>query len=919
MQDGLPQGLPAHGDDESPTGDTALPLAVLLGIYIPQAMRKRAQWLQWRMVRKAGQDKPSKLPFYFNGAPRGWPKGQPKGPDGRVLRDPETKRVMPTLDHPQVDQGHELDRWALGSFDEAMAAMASGRCDGGGFAFLPGDGLIGIDIDHAIDRETGEVSEQCQAIITQCASYTELSPSGTGVHIIVEGECKTFKDNTVGVEVFCGRQFFTVTARPWAGSEREVMPIGPETLAWLHGLVKGPAAEAAASAAVQAPAQAAAPAGQVRAGLTADAAERARRSASRYCMAALDGAVQDMRGAGSGMRNKTLNRAAFGLGQLVHTGQISETVIRAALSEAARSAGLADAEIGPTLDSGLRSGMDKPRQLPERELPPQRNGGRVIPIERAANWRGDELPPEPPDEDPPPGWLAAGDVVEEAAETSPPPSGKRAAAGPRAKAGGKGAASRVSARELGGGSSGDDAELPLWVQERITAMAARYSLVYGSDTAWDNVELMLVRVPTLRLSMGTVPTKVWLTKIAKGEARTVRPTDLVFEPGGRTTAQQINMFAGLDVEPVPCTGEEVAPMLELLRHLCSDTAVSADEVDKAMEWVLRWQAYPLQNIGAKMQTAIVMHGAQGTGKNLYWDVWRDLYGQYGITVTQTEIEDKFNGWVSRKLAIIGDEVVSKQEMYHNKNRLKLVVTQEKKFAIRGMQMETRWESNHANVVFLSNESMPLALEERDRRYQVIYTPLEADTALYERVRDFLAHGGAAKWLHYLQTYPLDGFDEHTKPLMTQAKTALIELNWQAPERFANEWLSGFLDLPVQVCSNDQLYKAFRRWCDRDGERWPPPKGMFTSKVKRWVNERRKRDDKTGRFEAPALISKTVALDGEMGHRRAARCWLPDGCGLPDGSAQTEGQWAYASVTEFERSLYKFCRHPGQLDDQDQTS
>ena len=116
-------------------------------------------------------------------------------------------------------------------------------------------------------------------------------------------------------------------------------------------------------------------------------------------------------------------------------------------------------------------------------------------------------------------------------------------------------------------------------------------------------------------------------------------------------------------------------------------------------------------------------------------------GVYGITVSQTEIEDKFNGWVSRKLAIVGDEVVSRQEMYHNKNRLKLVVTQGTKFAIRGMMMETRWESNHANVVFLSNESMPLALEERDRRYMVVYTPLEADASLYQRVRAFLAAGG----------------------------------------------------------------------------------------------------------------------------------------------------------------------------------
>jgi len=284
----------------------------------------------------------------------------------------------------------------------------------------------------------------------------------------------------------------------------------------------------------------------------------------------------------------------------------------------------------------------------------------------------------------------------------------------------------------------------------------------------------------------------------------------------------------------------------------------------------------------------VFHGAQGTGKNLYWDIWRDLFGVYGITVGQTEIEDKFNGWISRKLAIIGDEVVSRQEMYHNKNRLKSVVTQEKKFPIRGMQQETRWESNHANVVFLSNEAQPLALEERDRRYLVIYTPLEADASLYQRVRDFRDADGLGKWLHYLQTYPLDGFDAHTKP----------------PERFINEWLAGFLDLPLCVCSAEQLYRAFRRWCDRQGERWPPSQAIFTTSVQRFVGERVKRV--SGAYEAPQLIYKQIALKNEVtSHRKTVRCWMPKGTGAPEGA--TEGVWANDSVNSFETYLNRFCR------------
>ena len=76
---------------------------------------------------------------------------------------------------------------------------------------LPDDGLIGIDLDGML--VDGVPNDRCAAIIAACGSYTEVSPSGTGVHIFalrehVEG-LRSFKSNAAGVEVFVGAQFFT--------------------------------------------------------------------------------------------------------------------------------------------------------------------------------------------------------------------------------------------------------------------------------------------------------------------------------------------------------------------------------------------------------------------------------------------------------------------------------------------------------------------------------------------------------------------------------------------------------------------------------------------------------------------------------------------------------------------------------------
>lgn len=430
-----------------------------------------------------------------------------------------------------------------------------------------------------------------------------------------------------------------------------------------------------------------------------------------------------------------------------------------------------------------------------------------------------------------------------------------------------------------------------------TRLMECFALIYGTKTCWDEETHRIVPIDALRLAMTGDSVKAWLNSPGR---RMVMPEQLMFEPGEELPEGCIQLFGGLETVPVPCKVEDVAPMLDLLRHLCGNSADSAESVKAVMHWVLCWQALPLQRVGTKMQTAVVMHGPQGTGKNLYWDVWRDMFGRYGITVGQTELEDKFNGWLSQKLAIIGDEVVSRQEMYHNKNRLKLIVTQQQKFPIREMQQSTRWESNHANVVFLSNESQPLALEERDRRYMVIYTPLADETGLYDRVKDFLGDQGEGKWLWFLQHYPVGAFDHHTKPIMTRAKTDLIQSAWRPAERFAHEWMEGFLPLPLRVCSAEQLYRAFTRWCTVNGERHVPAQGLFTSGVQRWLAEHSGVD-----AEGPRLRYKVVQLQ-EADGRRAVRCWLPRAVAPVGGLS--EGAWAADSVAAFEQVLRDYLRN-----------
>jgi hypothetical protein len=88
--------------------------------------------------------------------------------------------------------------------------------------------------------------------------------------------------------------------------------------------------------------------------------------ASAYARKAFISECENVAAADEGQRNATLNTAAFSLGQLVAAGHLDEADVRSGLSEAARSCGLEDLETTLTITSGLTSGMQVPRVIPEQ-------------------------------------------------------------------------------------------------------------------------------------------------------------------------------------------------------------------------------------------------------------------------------------------------------------------------------------------------------------------------------------------------------------------------------------------------------------------------------------------------------------------------------------------------------------------------
>lgn len=166
-------------------------------INIPTELRKLNRWVCWNMEDRKG--KPTKVP-----------------------KNPKSKECGNAMsDNP--------DTW--GSFNQAIECMKKFKLPGIGFMFN-NDGILGVDIDSCRDKETGEISEQAIDIINTLDSYTEVSASGKGIHIICRGKLPEGKRRRKNVEMYEVGRYFIMTGEIING--RDQIQGREEKLAIVH-------------------------------------------------------------------------------------------------------------------------------------------------------------------------------------------------------------------------------------------------------------------------------------------------------------------------------------------------------------------------------------------------------------------------------------------------------------------------------------------------------------------------------------------------------------------------------------------------------------------------------------------------------------------------------------------------------------
>ncbi|HZR66599.1 MAG TPA: hypothetical protein VFA85_15765 [Terriglobales bacterium] len=90
-----------------------------------------------------------------------------------------------------------------------------------GFVFTANDPYAVLDLDHVRDQQTGETEPWALAILDEVFSYSELSKSCTGWHIIVRGCLPGFGNKAGRVEIYDRAKVMRLTGntQPFIGDE----------------------------------------------------------------------------------------------------------------------------------------------------------------------------------------------------------------------------------------------------------------------------------------------------------------------------------------------------------------------------------------------------------------------------------------------------------------------------------------------------------------------------------------------------------------------------------------------------------------------------------------------------------------------------------------------------------------------------
>ena len=267
------------------------------------------------------------------------------------------------------------------------------------------------------------------------------------------------------------------------------------------------------------------------------------------------------------------------------------------------------------------------------------------------------------------------------------------------------------------------------------------------------------------------------------------------------------------------------------------THISNVLVDEREQRILiDWLAYVVQNAGKRINWAILLQGAQGTGKSYFAKVLEWVLGSNAKSLDPSALGERFTGWAHGAVVNIVEEIrIKGDDKWRIMDRLKPFITNSM-IQIEEKGRDHRTVPNFTNYLLLTNYKDALPITNDDRRFCVMYGRIQNETELFDyfggrdATGDYFEHLFAESEKHagaiktFLLKYKIsDDFKASGRAPDTKSRQAMIQATI-SPDQCSVEDLINKHDCAVV---NGRILDVtwLAKLCETDGDMLPPTRTL----------------------------------------------------------------------------------------------
>lgn len=191
----------------------------------------------------------------------------------------------------------------------------------------------------------------------------------------------------------------------------------------------------------------------------------------------------------------------------------------------------------------------------------------------------------------------------------------------------------------------------------------------------------------------------------------------------------LNIYRKQGVPPAESLDDDGQAVVDrLLKHIAFTL-----EDEREQTIMLDWLTFVYQNPGQRVNWALLLQGAQGTGKSYFAVMLQALMGELVTNLDPAAIAGRFTSWAFGSLVIVVEEVrISGQNKYEVMDRTKPFISNPT-IQIEEKGRDHRTVPNFTSYFMLTNHKDALPLAAGDRRYCVMFSRVQSEEQLYKEL------------------------------------------------------------------------------------------------------------------------------------------------------------------------------------------